>query len=288
MTRIDIVVPIRNEAANIPHLVQRIEALNLPPDVRCACVFIEDGSSDESVDVLRNLSREKSNVDYYSMANGFGEGPAMVFGISRSEADAIITMGGDDGSCPVDAIPEMIHLFREGAEVVQCRRKSLTGRAWYRDPSTAAFGLVVRWLTGNRIEDQNTYYRLISRRFAREILEMPRLWRYVRFPLPSRDSGALKTIDVETVERTTGNSTYSIPRLLALACDGLLAYLSWRRLAGILAVCLLGALALGFAGYLGLAGVVALAAAAMLYRFLYLGRTNYLSRLVVVESSRPG
>ena len=68
----------------------------------------------------------------------------------------------------------------------------------------------------------------------------------------------------------------------------MLAYLRWRRLAGILAVCLLGALALGFAGYLGLAGVVALAAAAMLYRFLYLGRTNYLSRLVVVESSRPG
>jgi len=286
MTRIDIVVPIRNEAANIPHLVQRIEALNLPPDVRCACLFVEDGSSDESVDVLRNLSREKSNVDYYSMANGFGEGPAMVFGISRSEADGIITMDAD-GSCPVDAIPEMIHLFCEGAEVVQCRRKSLTGRAWYRDASAAAFGLVVRGLTGNRLEDQNTYYRLISHRFAREILEMPRLWRFVRFPLPSRDSGALKTIDVEMTERTTGKSTYSMPRLLALACDGLLAYLSWRRLAGVLAVFLLGALALGFAGYPGFAGVVALPAAAMLYRFLYLGRTDYLSRLVVVESSRP-
>ncbi len=58
MTRIDIVVPVRNEAANIPRLVQRIEALNLPPDVRCACLFVEDGSSDKSVDVLRNLSRE--------------------------------------------------------------------------------------------------------------------------------------------------------------------------------------------------------------------------------------
>ena len=47
-------------------------------------------------------------------------------------------------NCPVDAIPEMIRLFCEGAEVVQCRRKAQTGRAWYRDASSAAFGLVVR------------------------------------------------------------------------------------------------------------------------------------------------
>ncbi len=285
MTRIDIVVPVRNEAANIPRFVQSVEALNLPSDVDWTCLFVEDGSTDATVEVLRQISARNTHVDYFSLANGFGQGPAIVFGISRSSADAIVMMDAD-GSCPVEAVPEMIRLFRGGAEVVQCLRKSLTGRSWFRDAGSAAFGLVVQALTGRRFEDQNIYFRLISRGFAREILQMPRYWRFARFPLPDPASGRLATLDVDMKERVEGQSTYGFGRLAGLVVDGVIAFLTPRRLLVQLAVSLAAAGLLLFLDHALLAVLLLVPIAMIGIRFVQLDRRNYLEKLVVVESSR--
>lgn len=284
MIRLDIVIPVRNEAANIPPFVERVRALGLPADVRWRLLFIEDGSSDATVEVLRTCSQNEPRIVYFSTANGFGEGPAMMFGISRSNADAIVMMGAD-GSDPVDVIPQMVEEFRAGAKVVQCTRRSLTGRPWYRDVGTAGFHLLLRLLTGRRVEEQNIYYRLISRSYAQEILKMPRFWRYVRFPLPDRDSGALVTIDVEMEERTLGESTYTWGRLLLLALDGVVTFMSPQRLATLVACS--GVLALGILWFGNtVLSALALAPALLLsIRFIWLARADYIEKLIVAESS---
>lgn len=284
MTRIDIVVPVRNEAANIPRFVQSVEALNLPPDITWTCLFVEDGSTDATVDVLRQMSAESTHVEYFSLANGFGQGPAIIFGISRSSADAIVMMDAD-GSCPVEAVPEMIRLHREGAEVVQCLRRSLTGRSWVRDAGSAAFVLVVRALTGRRFEDQNIYFRLVSQSFAREILKLRRYWRFARFPLPSPASGRLAILEVDMKERVEGESTYSFGRLAGLVIDGVIAFLTPRRLLVQIAVSLATAGLFLFLGHVLLAMLLVVPVAAIGIRFVQLQRTNYLEKLVVVESS---
>ena len=117
------------------------------------------------------------------MANGFGEGPAVMFGLRQSRADAMIMMAVE--SHPPELIPRIVSAFRDGAQVVQCVRDSFTGRARYRDAATALFVPAIRLAGGFDYMQQNAYYRLVSRQFAQRILAAPRYWRFL-IPTPRR------------------------------------------------------------------------------------------------------
>jgi dolichol-phosphate mannosyltransferase len=286
MTRVDIIVPVRNEAENIPKFVVAVESLALPDDIALGILFIEDGSTDSTVAALRHLAKENSHVRYYSMANGFGEGPAVMFGLSRSHADAMIMMEVE--SHPPKLIPLMIRAFQDGAQVVQCVRDSYTGREPYRDIGSAVFAQSVRLLTGLTYSKQNVYYRLMSRAFARRVLASSRYWRLLRFPLPDEASGALRIIHADMTERTAGTSQYTLRRLLGIAVDGILALISGTRMIGLSMV---GA---GIAGalvlvHLVIPAVLVMGGVLLLWgRFVWLRRVSYLDKLVIAESGGGG
>ncbi len=281
--RVDVIVPVRNEAENIPPFLASIDALPLPPEVALSVIFVEDGSTDDTVDRLRAVSRDHPGVRFYSLEKGFGEGPAIVFGLSRSEADAMVMMAVE--SHPPELIPPMIQAFQRGAEVVQCVRGSFTGREQQRDVMTALFPSIIRLLTGFDHEVQNVYYRLVSRDFSRWVLASPRFWRFVRFPLPDPESGALVVLQADMAEREHGESEYGVLRLFSLGGDAILAWMSGTRF---LALALGGVALLGVLVAVDLAAVAippALLVAAIAARYLWIRNVNVLDRMVVRKST---
>lgn len=281
MTQVDIIVPVRNEAANIHKFVAAVESLALPADVDVAMCFIEDGSTDDTLGVLRTLSSENPHVHYVSMANGFGEGPAVMFGLRQSRADAMIMMAVE--SHPPELIPSMIGAFLDGAQVVQCVRDSFVGRERYRDIATALFVPAVQLLTGFDYAQQNVYYRLVSRDFAQEVLASPRYWRFLRFPLPDETSGALKIIHADMAERESGQSQYTVTRLLGLALDGILICIATPRMVALSLALTIGALGLLWLGFPALGVVVVAGTAALWYRYYWLRTADHIAQLVVAE-----
>ena len=284
MTRIDIVTAVRSEEASIPHFVESVRALALPPDVELGLLFVEDSSDDGTVPLLRKLAAEDPGIRYWSLERGFGQGPAIVFGLARSEAEAVVMMDAD-GSHPVAAIPEMIERHRAGAQVVQCRRRSIAGRRPWRDAGSWAFGRLARWLTGVDLPGQNVYFRLVSADTARMLVDRSIYWRFLRFPLPDPDSGALAVLEVDTPERSRGASKYDLRRLVLMALDGILSLMSTGRFAALAAVVLLAAGALLAFGWWPLAALALVGLGWLALRYFDLRDLDTLDRMRWVESS---
>ena len=233
MLTVDVVVAVCNEEGNIPSFVDEIESLNLPRNIRLRVVFVEDSSTDRTRPLLRELARSHSCVSYYFLTRGYGQGLAIVFGMSRSEADAIIMMDGD-GSHPIAVIPELIQRHLAGAKVVQCVRQALPDRKLYRKVGARVFQALASIVTGADTLEQNIFYRLVSREIAKEICVTPRYWRWLRFPLPHDTHGAVAKVHINSRERIAGASKYTLPRLVGLAIDGVLSLVSVGRLLVIL------------------------------------------------------
>lgn len=282
MTSIDVLVAVRDEEESIPIFLERIAALSLPVDVELKVVFIEDSSEDGTRRLLRRLAATDPSVGYWSLARGFGQGIAVTFGMSRSRADAMIMMDVD-GSHPPEAIPELVDGFLEGAQVVQCVRRTLANRRLYRRLGASTFQALAPRIVGVDFREQNVFFRLVSADMARRILEQPRYWRYLRFPLPTEPAGVVRFIPVHTPERVHGESKYGFLRLVNLAVDGTLSVLSTARLVIIgLLVTLLGVVLVAI-GCAPLAVLLALAALWPLQRFLALRRKDTLKRIEVTE-----
>jgi glycosyltransferase involved in cell wall biosynthesis len=283
MTVVEIIAAVRNEEESIPVFVHSVRSLTIPEGVDLRLTFVEDSSTDGTREVLRTIARQHPGVAYYLLERGFGQGPALIFGLSRSVADAAILMDVD-GSHPPEVIPTMVSEFLDGADVVQCVRRTLARRRVYRKVGAALFQTLARWITRVDLAEQNIYYRLVSARVGRELVSQPRYWRLLRFPLP-RQPGALELVYVDTQERAHGESKYGPWRLLGLAADAVLSLVPGPRLAVlagsvamVAAVCLwLGAWPLAIGLAMGIAWI--------LHRYRALRSSDVLGRMRSQESA---
>ncbi len=280
MVRVDIVVPIRNEEQTLLMFLDRLASLRLPKTLAVKVIFVEDSSVDGTRPLLRRLAAERPDVGYYFLTRGFGQALAASYGISQSTADAVIMMDAD-GSHPLEVIPEMVGGFLDGAQVVQCVRRTLSNRKAYRQVGAAVFHLLARVLTGTDTTEQNIFYRLVSADFARDLLRNPRYLTYLRFPLP-RMAGALRTISVDTVERVAGQSNYNLRRLVQLAVEGILSQMSPTRLAAVVSAMGVTAFSLLVIGHGWAATLLATVGVWVIARYRRLSRP-VLDRMEVLE-----
>jgi len=146
VTLISVVVPVYQNAASLPDLAARIRAMaeSCAP-TEFEFVFVEDGSRDDSLAVLRQLSREDPRVRVLKLSRNFGSNAAMLAGLAAAAGDAVVAVAADLQD-PPELIPEMLRLWAEGRKVVLAARR---GR---QDP------LVTRALAG-------AFY-VLFRRFA--------------------------------------------------------------------------------------------------------------------------
>ncbi len=227
MIAIDLVVAVCNEEQAIRPFMEAVRNLELPPSVRLGVVFVEDGSTDATVDVLRDVCKSDPTVRYYALEKGFGQSAALWFGMTRSDADAVITMDVDQGH-PTDLIPLMIQNWLDGADIVQGVRADIAGRPVFRDLGTHGFEALTRVLTGIDLRRQNVHYRLITREVKSIVLQNRRWLLFLRYNF-AKTRFRTEYVTFRSQERTLGSSKYGLRRLLAHSANGILSIIPVRR-----------------------------------------------------------
>ena len=122
MDKIVIVVPCYNEQEVLRQFYAKLSnVLRELQDCSISCLFVDDGSTDATLQILRELSTEDSNVHYRSLSRNFGKESAMLAGLDAADGDAVILMDADLQH-PPELIPEMISWWRKGYDDVCMKR----------------------------------------------------------------------------------------------------------------------------------------------------------------------
>ena len=284
MTTVDIIAAVRNEEKCISLFVDAVDALSLPADLTLRVLFIEDSSTDATLDVLRQQSANNSGVGFISLEKGFGQCAALVYGMTQSDADAVIMMDIDGGH-PVELIPKMLESFTNGTEIVQAVRRNLRDRKAYRDAGAKLFNFSMKLLTGVNLNEQNVYYRLVSRRVKELIIRKRRWHGFLRLNFLGSDVCTTERIQFTATERRMGQSKYGFRRLLAFAIEGLLSLVPvWR---GVLILLSVVSIAVLMRGILYGSASAALAIGSVYLLILYVRACNNgsVDRMCVKEAS---
>lgn len=232
---VSVVVPVLDEAANIEPLAEAIKKV-LGPSRRYELVFVDDGSTDGTLEALRLLAARDRRVRYLSFSRNFGHQTALKAGMEASRGDCVITMDGDFQH-PPELIPLMLEAWEKGFDIVQGKRLDLkegADRAGAGEAGTGQSGLVKRLgtrafyrlvnLLGDvRIEPGTADFRLVSARARRAVLAMPERNLFLRGAFPWTGLPATE-IEYRPGARRSGATKYSLSRMLALALEGVTSF----------------------------------------------------------------
>ena len=216
---VSIVVPLFDEEKNVEPLFRELEVVTRSmAGATFEYLFVDDGSSDDSLLVLAKLAAQHPHVKVVSLSRNFGKEVALTAGVTYALGDAVITMDADLQH-PPELIPALIAKWREGADVVIATRRATSQKTIVRRVSSRLFAIIERVLSGNeRIEDGGTDFRLIDRKVRSAFLivrERRRAYRQIVDWL----GFARATVVFDASKRHEGKSTYSLPKLWNLAID---------------------------------------------------------------------
>jgi len=238
--RVSLAIPIYNEEEVVPELLRRTTAvLDSLPGGPHEIVFVDDGSSDQTLQLLEKAAEGDARVVVVALSRNFGHQTALAAGLDHVTGDVAVLMDGDLQD-PPEAVPELLARYREGYDVVYVRRVNRKESWWLRLCYYLFYRLIAALSTTPLPLDSGDF-GLLSRRVIDEIVRMPEHHRYLRGMrtwVGFRQIG----VSVERSARHAGQTKYSPLKLLKLASDGIFAFsIVPLRAAAILGVCTIGA-----------------------------------------------
>jgi len=220
--RLSVAIPVHNEASVLPELLLRLRTvLAALPGGPHEMVFVDDGSTDGTSEMLREAVREDSRIIAISLSRNFGHQAAISAALDHASGDAVVIMDGDLQDVP-EVIPQFVEKFGEGFDVVYAqrvrRKEPLPLRICY-----FVFYRMMARLSDIRLPLDSGDFGLMSRRVVDQVRRMPEHHRYLR-GMRSWVGFRQIGIPVERAERHSGKSKYSMMRLMKLAADGIFAF----------------------------------------------------------------
>ncbi|MFH1593906.1 MAG: glycosyltransferase family 2 protein [Candidatus Omnitrophota bacterium] len=221
ISKVSVVVPVFNEEDNIEVLYAQVKQACSQSNVDYEMIFVDDGSTDNSIEIIKRLKRGDVKVGYVSLSRNFGHQNAIFAGMMHCTGDAVITMDADLQH-PPSIVPQMIDLWRKGTEVVYTTKKNANlPFIKYRIIKTAYW--FISKISGLELHFGQSDFRLIDREVLNVILKMPEYHKFLRGQV--RWVG-FKQIGIPyTVEkRYSGKPKYSYKALYNLALDGIFSF----------------------------------------------------------------
>ncbi|MCE5267663.1 MAG: glycosyltransferase family 2 protein, partial [Planctomycetaceae bacterium] len=218
---LSVVLPAYNEARVLPILSARIAAVLSTLSLRYEIIFVNDGSTDETRQVLDQLAAASNAVHVIHLSRNFGHQAAVQAGLAHARGDAVVLMDSDMQDSP-EAIPRFVAAWREGYDVVYAlrtqRKENLIKRLLF-----SGFHRLMSAIASVPIPADAGIFGLIDRRVARQILAMGERDRY--FPgLRSWVGFSQKGIIVERVARYDSNPRVSMLGLFRLAKTAIFSF----------------------------------------------------------------
>jgi glycosyltransferase involved in cell wall biosynthesis len=208
---VSFVIPIMNEEATIALLYDGIALAMKKLRGNFEVIFIDDGSTDDSINVIKSLCSKKNNVRYYKFRRNFGKSAALSIGFKKTQGDIVFTMDADLQDDPKE-IPKFIEKINEGYDLVSGWKKKRKDPLGKRIPSKL-FNTVISILSGVRLHDFNCGFKAYKSVVVKNIKVYGDLHRYI--PALAYGKGFKVTeIIVEHHPRKFGKSKYGIERFL--------------------------------------------------------------------------
>ncbi|MGE4505621.1 MAG: glycosyltransferase family 2 protein [Desulfovibrionaceae bacterium] len=204
-TAISIVVPVYNEEDNLPRLLAEISAAAAPLGREWECLFIDDGSKDGSLDVIRSLAAETPQLKYLAFAENRGQSAAFSAGFRAARHPIIITMDADLQNDPAD-IPAMLERYEEGFELVigwRAERKD----TWVKRISSKIGNKVRRWFTRDTVHDTGCSLKVMDAEMLRMLPRFKNMHRFLP-PLLAAQGARIAEVKVNHRQRHMGSSKY--------------------------------------------------------------------------------
>lgn len=220
--KISVVVPLYNEAAGLKqfnHSLLEVLNSNL---ANYEVVYCDDGSSDDTNQILRKLTEDNSRIRYVCLTRNFGKENALSAGIFYASGEAIIMLDGD-GQHPIELIPEFIKSWLAGTPVVVGLRQSNSREGVTKKWGSYIFHKTFNKITGQKIPAGSTDFRLIDRAVQKNFVKLKDSDRITRGLI---DWLGFKTsyIKFTAKPREHGNAGYSFHKLVKLAIDSYVGF----------------------------------------------------------------
>lgn len=213
---VSVVVPLLDEQDNIGPLYEQITRI-LKGKYNYEIIFIDDGSSDNSFNILADLQKADNRMRVICFRKNFGQTSALSAGFTHAKGEIIIALDADLQNDPAD-IPDMIDKLNEGFDVVSGWRKKRHDNAITRLLPSKIANWVISWITGVKLHD----YGCTLKVYRREVLDETKLYGEMHRFIPALASwsGAkIAEMPVNHRPRTAGQTKYGIGRTLKVILD---------------------------------------------------------------------
>lgn len=215
--QLSVVVPVYNEAAGLMQfhesLVGSLNGLHAPYEI----VYCDDGSVDETVDLIQSLTHSEHPTKLVALSRNFGKESALAAGLAAAEGQAILMIDGD-GQHPVEMIGEFIAAWQQGAQVVIGVRTDNHGEGWFKRVGSKYFYKLFNGLTHHELVPGSTDFRLIDREVQQAFLQLHETDRITRGLIDWL--GFDRTyLPFSAKARLQGTASYSRRKLLSLAAN---------------------------------------------------------------------
>lgn len=219
------IVPCFNEEEVIPLYYEEMQKVRKQEEgkIDFEIIFIDDGSKDKTLEVIKKLSEQDECIHYVSFSRNFGKEAAMYAGFEHANGEYVVTMDVDLQD-PPHLIPEMIRsIEEEGYDSVATRRVTRKGEPPIRSFFARRFYGLINKISDADIVDGARDFRMMKRDMVSAILSMPE---YNRFTKGIFGWVGFKTkwIEFENVERAAGETKWSFWKLFRYALEGIIAF----------------------------------------------------------------
>lgn len=220
---ITILVPAYNEELSIPILYDRLlPIINNISNYNFEILFVNDGSKDNTVHVLKNLRNKDNRICYLNLSRNFGKEIAMIAGLDYAKGDAVIILDADLQD-PPELIPEMIIYWEQGYDDVYAKRKSRKGETWLKKFTSKMFYKILQHVTDIEIQKDTGDFRLLDRRCVEALKQFRESQRYTK-GLFSWIGYNKKEILYDRDPRIAGKTKWSYMNLFKLSIDGITSF----------------------------------------------------------------
>lgn len=218
------IIPCYNEEESLVLFMQEINgvAAALVPD-SVELIFVDDGSRDGTLPILRQLSTENEQIHYLSFSRNFGKESAILAGLKAARGEYVAVMDADLQDPPA-LLPEMLRAVREeGYDCAGTRRVTRRGEPVIRSLFARMFYRLVNMVLDTHLVDGARDYKLMSRPVVDALLSMPE---YNRFSKGLYEWVGFKTkwLEFENVERVAGETKWSFWKLFKYSIDGIVGF----------------------------------------------------------------
>lgn len=224
MKRLSLVVPCYNEEATVRSFLAATQLVEqqLASELSFEYIFVNDGSKDQTLTVLREVASQFDNVHYLSFSRNFGKEAALLAGLEAATGD-LVTVMDVDLQDPPELLTEMYQKIQEGYDVVGTRRADRKGEPPIRSFFARSFYFLINKISDTEMVDGARDFRLMTRQVVDSILSLSEVNRFSK-GLFSWVGFKVTYVSYENRERVAGETSWNFWSLFNYSLDGFINF----------------------------------------------------------------